>query len=103
MNAAANNVILETNSADLIGCAIESDVVIIGDLLYDECLAKRIVDWLPMLTNCTVLIGDPGRIAWKEMLGNTLLRALATYNLTPELQAENNGLSSATVWQVSCR
>ena len=63
MNAAANGVVLDHSSADLIGRDHGWDVVLAGDVFYDRALAARLTPWFDALTRrgAAVLIGDPGR------------------------------------------
>jgi predicted nicotinamide N-methyase len=63
LNAAANNVCVETIGYDLIGTERCWDVVLAGDMCYEQPLAGRLICWLAGLarTGTRVLIGDPGR------------------------------------------
>lgn len=64
LNADANDVVIETRLGDIIENAPPvADMVLAGDMFYDEALAERV---LPFLERCRaagldVLIGDPGR------------------------------------------
>jgi predicted nicotinamide N-methyase len=64
LNAEANAVTIETLLGDIInGGPPEADLIVAGDVFYDEALAERV---LPFLKRCraagiNVLIGDPGR------------------------------------------
>jgi len=60
-NAAANGVEVPFRLADLLdGPAPDVDVVLAGDVLYEERLAERVLRWLRSF-NGVVLLGDPGR------------------------------------------
>jgi len=63
LNAALNGVAVETSSHDLIGSEGPWDVVLAGDICYEQPLAARVTDWLRGLSRAgvTVLMGDPGR------------------------------------------
>jgi predicted nicotinamide N-methyase len=63
LNARANGVDLEVLEADLIGSDAGWDVVLAGDVWYDEELADRMVPWLRNLAarGAAVLTGDLGR------------------------------------------
>lgn len=64
LNADANDVVIETRLGDIIEDAPPAaDMILAGDVFYDEALAERV---LPFLERCRtagldVLIGDPGR------------------------------------------
>ncbi|MBB3657168.1 putative nicotinamide N-methyase [Rhizobium sp. BK650] len=64
LNAQANNVMIETRLGDITGDSPPAvDVLLAGDIFYDEALAEHV---LPFLQRCStagidVLIGDPGR------------------------------------------
>ena len=63
LNAAANVVTLDLVEADPIGTDDGWDVVLVGDLWYEEELAARMAPWLRALVarGAVVLTGDPGR------------------------------------------
>jgi predicted nicotinamide N-methyase len=64
LNAGLNGVAITARCADILGeTAPEADLVLIGDVFYDEAVARRV---LPFARAChaagrAVLIGDPGR------------------------------------------
>ncbi len=64
LNAAANGIVIETTVGDMTtGAVPDVDLILVGDLFYDEALAASV---LPFLTRCraagiAVLVGDPGR------------------------------------------
>ena len=64
VNAALNDVRLETACADLFdGLVPDGDLIVIGDLFYDAALAARVLQFVErcMGAGLEVLIGDPGR------------------------------------------
>lgn len=64
LNAALNEVPVETSLADVIGRDDPgADVVVAGDVFYDRQLAARLVGWFASLAarGTLVLIGDPQR------------------------------------------
>jgi predicted nicotinamide N-methyase len=63
LNASANGVAAKTTTNDLIGGAIDWDVLLIGDMCYERPLAERLIAWLKraVADGKTVLLGDPGR------------------------------------------
>ncbi|HET8734736.1 MAG TPA: 50S ribosomal protein L11 methyltransferase, partial [Anaeromyxobacteraceae bacterium] len=65
MNAALNGVTLELRLEDLLGVAVDGfDVVLAGDVFYEQPLASRAEAWLRGLAGrgVTALAGDPGRL-----------------------------------------
>lgn len=78
LNAHANDVEIETRLGDIIEDEPpEADMILAGDVFYDEALAERV---LPFLGRCRaagrdVLIGDPGRAP----LPATSLEKIAEY------------------------
>jgi predicted nicotinamide N-methyase len=60
-NAAANRLAVTWLQADLLdGPVPDVDVVLAGDVLYEERMASRVLAWLDSF-NGVVLLGDPGR------------------------------------------
>lgn len=78
LNAALNDVTIETVFADLAkGEPPAVDIVCVGDLFYEEALAKHITAFLDrcLVQGIAVLIGDP----WRAHLPTSRLRLLAEY------------------------
>lgn len=64
LNAEANNVRLKVTTENLLDEASPtSDVILVGDLFYEQGLAQRVFTWLSVAKaeGAHVLIGDPGR------------------------------------------
>ncbi len=63
LNAARNGVAIEPVIHDLIGHDGGWEVVLAGDVFYEQPLAERLMPWLSALAGrgATVLVGDPGR------------------------------------------
>ncbi|TCS08821.1 putative nicotinamide N-methyase [Rhizobium sp. BK418] len=93
LNAAANDVVIETRLGDIIEDAPPAaDMILAGDVFYDETLAERI---LPFLQRCRsagldVLIGDPGRAP----LPTDFLLQVADYPV-PDFGGGNGSANSA--------
>lgn len=67
LNANENSVLLETLTEDPLSRAAESfdcDVVLVGDLTFDEAITARLVPWLEAqhALGRLVLVGDAGRV-----------------------------------------
>jgi predicted nicotinamide N-methyase len=96
-NAAANSVTLRTRLADLVGVDEGWDVVLAGDVYYEDTLAADITDWLLGLAHrgANVLIGDPGR----AFLPKEKLDQLAQYTVPVERDLEDQDVRYAKVWK----
>jgi predicted nicotinamide N-methyase len=99
LNAALNDVTLETTDADLIGQNVDHDVILVGDLFYDRDLAPRVVAWLraQQARGKRVLIGDPGR----TYLPRDQLIQLAQYDIPVTRALEDAELKRAAVWALA--
>lgn len=97
LNAAANNIVVETSDRDLVGEKLDCDVLLAGDVFYDRAFADRLVPWLRELTmaGVTVLVGDPGR----AYLPRERLAALARYEVPVTRMLEDAEVKRTTVWQ----
>jgi len=88
-NAALNGVHLELVAHDLLDETCTDDVILAGDLCYEQPLAARVLRFLRLhaARGVVVLIGDPGR-AYFELDG---LEPLARYDVqtTQELEGRN--------------
>lgn len=96
LNAALNDVTLDTTDDDLIGAEVARDVILVGDLFYDRDLAPRVFAWLTALQaqGKTVLIGDPGR----TYLPKDKLTQIAAYDIPVTRALEDAELKRAAVW-----
>jgi predicted nicotinamide N-methyase len=78
LNAAANRVTVLPVLGDLTGGSPPAvDVILVGDLFYDDDLAERVTSFLEQCfnSNVKVLIGDP----WRAFLPRSRLQLLAEY------------------------
>ena len=69
LNAELNEVTLQTTADDLRGQLDDRfDVVLAGDMIYEEALAASVLPWLEALAGrgVSVLVGDAGRMALPE-------------------------------------
>jgi predicted nicotinamide N-methyase len=99
LNAALNDVIVEVETTDLIGTSGGSwDVVLVGDMCYEQPLADHLTAWLRMLAGegVTVLLGDPGR----SYVPTTGLVALARYTVATSRELEDRESREGVVWRV---
>jgi predicted nicotinamide N-methyase len=99
LNAALNGVAVAVETADLIGSAAgEWDVVLVGDMCYEQPLAARLTAWLRTLagSGVAVLLGDPGR----SYVPTSGLVALARHTVATSLELEDRESRDGVVWQV---
>jgi len=107
LNAAANGLAdrLTVEEADITdrppprpGAALAHDVILAGDVCYEEPMAGRIVTWLRghAAAGATVLLGDPGR----TYLPKSGLEWVAEYRVPVPLELEDNDVRRTIVWRV---
>ena len=79
LNAAQNDVSLNRRAGDLIGLDEDWDVVLAGDVSYQQDMAEAVTGWLAALARrgAKVLIGDP----WRSYLARQLLEPIAEYSV----------------------
>lgn len=102
LNAKLNNVDIKTSTRNLINSQesfSDFDVVVLGDVFYDEEFARILLPWIKKLVknNQTCLIGDPGRHALSKELN---LKILARYELPESSCIENHGFKFSNVFEV---
>ena len=98
LNAAANEAAVDILTADPIGLPSAWDVVLAGDVCYEQPMADRTLAWLRMLAaaGTDVLLGDPGR-SYRPHDG---LAELARYPVPTSLELETRTLCDTTVWRL---
>ncbi|MBF0857884.1 methyltransferase [Gluconobacter sp. LMG 31484] len=86
LNASLNNVTIGPVAGDLIGTIPDCDLLVIGDVCYNEAMASRIVPWLLECSKtCEVWLCDPGRHYAPSMPLEVLTRQ--TVPVTQELES----------------
>ena len=97
LNAAANRVDVAFDDRDLIGEAVDFDVLLAGDVFYDSAFADRLVPWFSRLAanGTTILVGDPGR----SYLPRERLAKLAEYQVPVTRALEDAEVKRTIVWQ----
>ena len=96
LNAEANGVKVQVTAEDVFERDGEgADLVLAGDLFYEQPLADRVMDFLERASarGSTVLAGDPGR----EYLRRPRFEALASYEVPVPLGLEDRAVKVATV------
>lgn len=99
LNAALNDVGLETTDDDLLARApARTDVVLVGDLFYERELAERVTAYIEQAAaaGARVLIGDPKRSYFPA--GRFTLAAEYQVPVTREL--EDAEIKRTSVWQL---
>lgn len=99
LNAALNGVAVAVETADLIATDGGSwQVVLVGDMCYEQPLADRLTAWLRALAGqgTLVLLGDPGR----SYLPTTGLTAVARYTVATTRELEDRDSRDGVVWRV---
>jgi len=98
LNAALNDVAIDTSDADPVGADTDAEVILVGDLFYDRDLAPRVLDWLTALQHQgkRVLIGDPGR----TYLPRDKLEQIAAYDIPVTRALEDAEVKRAAVWRL---
>jgi predicted nicotinamide N-methyase len=98
LNAALNDVVVQTRGADPVGQPTDAQVILVGDLFYDRDLAPRVLDWLIAQQNAgkRVLIGDPGR----TYLPRDKLEQIAVYDIPVTRALEDAEVKRAAVWRI---
>jgi predicted nicotinamide N-methyase len=102
LNAALNGVTIAILAEDIVGRRdFEVDIVLAGDICYEQPMAARVTAWLAGLAQegVTVLMGDPGR----NYLPPSGLKALARYVVPTSTDLEDSDRRETTIWQVGGR
>lgn len=87
LNARANGVEVELLHGDLTarGEAIAADLVLVGDLFYEQTLSERLFTWLRLLArDRRVIVAEPGR----AFAPRAHVRAIARYTVPTTMDLE---------------
>ncbi|WP_037094419.1 class I SAM-dependent methyltransferase [Rhizobium leguminosarum] len=97
LNAEVNGVLLGFTGTDLIGQAIDADIVLAGDVFYDRAFADALIPWFLRLVadGTPVLVGDPGR----SYLPRDRLESCAVYEVPVTRALEDSEIKKTTVWR----
>ncbi|PDT06202.1 nicotinamide N-methylase [Rhizobium chutanense] len=97
LNAEVNGVVLGFAGADLIGQAVDADILLAGDVFYDSAFAAALVPWFSGLAagGKSVLVGDPGR----SYLPRDRLECCAVYEVPVTRALEDSEIKKTTVWR----
>jgi predicted nicotinamide N-methyase len=97
-NAALNGVSVLTSAQDVIDRDDGWDVVLVGDVFYQDQLSRRVMAWLERLhaRGAEIRIGDPGR----SFLPMTKLECVATFVVPPVPAWDSVVDRPARVWRL---
>jgi predicted nicotinamide N-methyase len=97
LNAEANGVSVAFERADIIGRDIEADVLLAGDVFYDQSFAAAIIPWFEKLSasGVTVMAGDPGR----AYCPRDRLTSLEVYQVPVTRALEDSEVKRTVVWR----
>lgn len=98
LNAALNGVSITPRLGDVIDLDEGWDVILAGDVCYEQGMADRVISWLERLQarGATVLIGDPGR----SYLPKARLEECASYRVKTVGALEDNEIKKTSVWRL---
>ena len=100
LNAALNAVSPAITAEDLLlNPAPSCDIILVGDLFYEQGLAHRCFDWLTeaKVLGIDVLIGDPGR----SYLPKEKLIRIADYAVPVTRDLEDAEIKKTAVWRLA--
>ena len=99
LNARANHVAVDFTDDDLVGRPGDWEVVLAGDVFYDQAFAARLSPWFSTLKarGADILVGDPGR----AYLPKTGLEKRATYAVPVTRALEDSEVKRTTVWRLA--
>jgi predicted nicotinamide N-methyase len=97
LNAQANGVDFEISQSDLIGADLGWDVVLAGDVFYDQAMSTLIRPWFSSLARrgALVLVGDPGR----SYCSREGMELLATYMVPVTRALEDSEIKRTSVFR----
>lgn len=97
LNAAENDVTIAFSADNIVGPALEADVLLAGDVFYDKGFADQLVPWFSELTanGVQVIVGDPGRAYCPK----DRLQSLGAYQVPVTRVLEDSEVKKTTVWQ----
>ena len=97
LNAGLNEVPVDYTRDNLVGNDVDADVLLAGDVFYDQGFSAALIPWFERLAarGVAVLVGDPGR----AYLPKDRLEALAVYQVPVTRALEDSEVKKTTVWR----
>jgi predicted nicotinamide N-methyase len=101
MNTAINGVEVGHTNEDVLGTDRCEDVILAGDVFYDQSFAVALIPWLSKLAQGgkTILVGDPGRAYCPK----DRLEQMAVYEVPVTRALEDSEVKKTTVWRFTDR
>lgn len=97
LNAQLNNVEIEVTQADIVGQTSAWDIILTGDVCYEQKMAQQLMAWFKRQAQCSiVLMADPGRAYRPHDPG----QKLAEYNVPTSLELENSSARKVTIYKI---
>ncbi len=98
MNAELNGLRIDVVVQDLIGKDSGWDLVLAGDMFYDQTITQRVLPWFQKMADrgALVLVGDPGR----GFVPPTALEPVQTYRVPSDVDPAGIYLVTGTVLRV---
>lgn len=97
LNARLNKVEIEVTQADLVGQTGRWDIILTGDVCYEQQMAQQLMAWFKRQAQCSiVLMADPGRAYRPHDPG----QMLAEYNVPTSLELENSSTRRVTIYKI---
>lgn len=97
LNAQANDVEFEISQSNIVGRDLGWDVVLAGDVFYDQAMTALILPWFSDLAKrgAMLLIGDPGR----SYCPREGMELLATYHVPVTRALEDSEIKRTSVFR----
>jgi len=97
LNSRLNDVELAFAADNVVGSAIDAEVLLAGDVFYDKSFADTLIPWFTTLvaSGRTVIVGDPGRAYCPRQI----MEPLATYEVPVTRALEDAEVKKTTVWR----
>jgi predicted nicotinamide N-methyase len=98
LNASANGVSINTETADVVGTECRWDLILCGDVCYEVPMTAHILPWLRrMACSAEVWVADPGR----AYLPRDGLESFASYRVPTTLELEDRTERDVTLYRLS--
>lgn len=97
LNASLNKVDITVTQGDVIDRAGDWDVILTGDVCYEQAMAQRVMTWLKAQVECSiVLMADPGRRYKPDQPG----LKKAEYTVPTSLELEDSGSRIVKIYEI---
>lgn len=97
LNAGVNAVEIGFSAINIVGQALDADVLLAGDVFYDKSFADQLIPWFSDLTanGVHVIVGDPGRAYCPQHR----MQSLGRYEVPVTRVLEDSEVKKTTVWR----